>query len=59
MTIRIIDETPDVYLTQDQYNRFLAEYQQAYMFYAGTPPTLESYIRRRQSEKRAQLLAIV
>lgn len=52
MTIHIIDDSPDVYLTPDQYARYLAEYQQAFMFYSGVPPTFESWVRRRQPASR-------
>ena len=48
--IRIIKE-PDVHLTEDEYRRLLAEYRQNFSFYAGTPPTFESWVRQRQQRQ--------
>lgn len=49
MGIKIIEE-PDVYLTPDEIARFRDDYQRDFMFYAGTPPTFETYCRRRKAE---------
>ena len=51
MTIHIVDEKPDIYLTRDQYDRLLAEYNQAFMFYSGTPPSFESWVRSKQQQR--------
>lgn len=51
MAIRIINKEPDVYVSEDEYRRFLAEYQQAYMMYSGTPPSLETFIRQRKRKR--------
>jgi hypothetical protein len=50
MAIRIVDENPgsDVYLTANEHARLLGEYEKAFMFYAGVPPTFESWVRERQ-----------
>lgn len=48
MAIKIIDEGPDIHLTASEHARLLDEYQKAFMFYAGTPPTFESWVRGRQ-----------
>lgn len=50
MTIKVIDEKPDVHVTASQLRRYKDEYAKAYSHYAGTPPTLEEFIRRRQSD---------
>lgn len=47
MAIKIIKQ-PDVHVTESELERYQADYQRDFMFYAGTPPTLEEYIRRRQ-----------
>lgn len=51
MAIKIKPSGPDVVVTEGELARHTAEYQKAYMHYAGTPPTLEEYIRRRQREE--------
>lgn len=53
MTIHIIDESPDIYLTQSEYSRLIAEYQQTFMFYSGTPPTFESWVRQKRGDVKA------
>lgn len=53
MAIKVIEE-PDVHLTADELARFEADYQRDYMFYAGTPPTFESYCRRRMNPQPYQ-----
>lgn len=58
MTIHIIDESPDVYLTQSEYNRLLSEYQQAFMFYSGAPPTFESWVRQKKGDAAISLREI-
>lgn len=50
MTIKIRPE-PDVYVTASALAEYRREYQQAYKFYAGTPPTLNEYIAQRQRER--------
>lgn len=47
----IVDKKPDVHVTESELRRYRDEYQKAYMFYAGTPPTLEDFIRRRKNDK--------
>jgi hypothetical protein len=54
MAIRVIKEA-DVTVTESELQRYKDEYNQAYMFYAGTPPTLEEFIRRKQLEPVANL----
>jgi L-amino acid N-acyltransferase YncA len=48
MAIRIKDQKPDVVVTESELRRYRDEYQKAFMFYSGTPPTLEEFIRRQQ-----------
>ena len=50
MTIKIIKQ-PDVHVTESELARYQDEYQQAYMFFAGTPPTLEEFIRRTKTRR--------
>lgn len=47
MSIKVLDE-PNVTVTASELERYQADYQRDFMFYAGTPPTLAEYIRRRQ-----------
>ena len=49
MTIKIIDE-PDVTVTRAELALYKHEYENTYAFYAGVPPSLEEYIRRRQQK---------
>ena len=50
MTIKIIEQ-PDVHVTESELARYIDEYQQAYMFFAGTPPTIEEFIRRKKNKE--------
>lgn len=54
MGIFIINEEPDIYLTQSQYDRLMAEYRKAFMYFAGTPPSFEAWYRQRLSASEAQ-----
>ena len=47
MTIRIIEDGPEIAMTRSEHNRLMAEYAEAFMFYAGTPPTFEDWVRQR------------
>ena len=63
MTIHVI-KTPDVYISASGYKRLQAEYQQAFMVYAGTPPDFDEWaiarIRRwRDNNKFSQLEEIM
>jgi len=49
MAIKIIPEET-VEVSQGEYDRYLAEYSRAYRNYAGTPPSLEEFIRRKKRE---------
>lgn len=49
MAIKIIPDGPDISLTENEAAKLLAEYRQAFMFYAGTPPTFESWVRTRKA----------
>jgi hypothetical protein len=51
MAIKVLDE-PDVTVTATELARYRADYQQDFMFYSGTPPTLNEYIYRRQQRDR-------
>jgi hypothetical protein len=51
MAIKIIDEG-EVRVTADELTRYEEEYKKAYAYYAGIPPSLESFIRRRQKEEK-------
>jgi len=51
MSIRVVDNEPDVTVTSDELARYKEEYSRAYMFYCGAPPSLETFIR---NKKRAQ-----
>jgi len=44
MSIRIIDEKPDIYLTQSEHDRLMREWRQACMFMVN-PPNFEEYVR--------------
>ena len=47
MAIKVRDE-PDVFVTASELARYKSEYQKAFMFYAGTPPTLNQFIADQQ-----------
>lgn len=49
MPIKITDD-PDVSCTAADLARYKADYQQRYMMFSGTPPTLAEFIRREQSK---------
>lgn len=51
MPIKITDD-PDVSCTRTELARYTADYQQAYMMFAGTPPTLAEFIRRKQAKAK-------
>lgn len=53
MSIKIIDQG-DVHVTETELRRYRDEYRRAYSFYAGTPPTLEDFIRSRQMYERSR-----
>jgi len=50
MSIKIVKQ-PDVHVTESELRKYQDEYKNAYMFYAGTPPTLEEFIRRKKAAK--------
>jgi hypothetical protein len=50
MTIHIIDEQPDIYLTREQYHRLMQEYQKAFQFYSGIVPTFEDWVRHGKTQ---------
>lgn len=47
MSVKIIPD-PDVFLTESEYARLLDEYNRAFSFYAGTPPTFASWVAQRR-----------
>lgn len=51
MAIVIDAPEKDIHLSQDEYNRLLAEYQQSFMFYSGVPPTFESWVARKETQR--------
>lgn len=48
MSIKIIDDQPDIYLTQAEYDRLMYEYRHAFTHYAGPIPSFENWVRGRQ-----------
>lgn len=55
MAIKIIEEPGgDVYLTPSEYARLHAEYEKNFMFYAGTPPSFERWVKDRGHGYRRQ-----
>ena len=54
VSIKIIDE-PVLHLTADEYARYMDEYRKAFMFYAGTPPTFESWVVRQRASLKSRL----
>lgn len=52
MAIKIIDEKPDVYITTEEYNRYMQEYQQFTMLHS-LPPTFEDFVR---AKKRGEVV---
>lgn len=53
MAINVIPDA-DVTVTESELRRYREEYRQAYSMYCGTPPTLNEFIRRRQSEREKE-----
>lgn len=51
MSIKIIDEEPELRLTSGELARWRREYEQAMSMYAGPPITLEDFIRSRKNQK--------
>ena len=49
MSIKIIPDGPEITLTESEYARLQAEYNQAFMFYAGIPPTFEEWVRQHKT----------
>ena len=50
-----ITKTPDVHISASELRRLRAEYEQAFMFYAGTPPDFEEWaIARIQREREGR-----
>lgn len=46
MAIEIIEPVePTVKLTSEEYAKYHREYQDAFMFYSGMPPTFEQWVR--------------
>lgn len=45
--IKITDDTI-VEMTKDEYQRMMADYQKAYMFYDGPPPSFERFVLARR-----------
>ena len=46
----IIKPEPDVYVTESELAKYREQYQQDYMTYCGTPPTLNEYIARKKKQ---------
>lgn len=54
MAIKIIeDEQPDIYLTREERNQLMGEYQRAYQHFCGTPPTFETFVKQRKKNDEA------
>jgi hypothetical protein len=52
MSIEIIKQPP-LRLTQSEFNRLMAEYRQAFLFYSGPPPAFEDWARGKVSGNAA------
>lgn len=55
MAIKIV-EGPTIELTAEEYNRYSAEYEKAFMFYSGVPPTFEEWVRQKKSVNESKQL---
>jgi hypothetical protein len=53
MAIHIVHE-PDVQVTESELARYKEEYRKFCSYYAGTPPTLEEFIRQSQEQCSTQ-----
>lgn len=59
MAINIVKKQPDVNVTSCELAKYKIEYERDHMFYSGTPPTLEEYIRnKQQSPQHCELIAV-
>lgn len=56
MTIRIVEDGPDITLTRSQHNRLRQEYEKAFQMFIGHLPTFEEYVRSRLNEQKTHLL---
>jgi hypothetical protein len=54
MSIKIVDEKPDVYLTQAERDRLMHLYSKAYTHYAGPPVSFEEFVRQTLERERAR-----
>lgn len=45
MSIKIIDDGPEIVLTQSEHERLLSEYQKAMQYYAGPYISFETWVR--------------
>jgi len=50
VSIKIIDEGPELVLTQAEYDRLFCEYQRSMMHYAGPYIGFETWVRQRQGQ---------
>ena len=49
-----VTKTPDVYISASELRRLWDEYQQVFMFYAGTRPDFEEWAIARIQRKRGE-----
>jgi len=55
MTIKIAQE-PDIVLTTEEYEKYAEEYRIAFMNYAGTPPSFETWVRSKKTMNEGRQL---
>lgn len=56
MTIKIIPDGGEITLTESEYARLQQEYNQAFMFFAGTVPTFEEWVRQKRASVAENVL---
>jgi len=56
MSIKIVEDGPEVVLTRSEHTRLQHEYQKAFMMYSGPVPTFEEFVRQRLTENKIQIL---
>jgi len=50
MAIKVIGDEIDIHVTAEELARYQHEFEQAYMMYVGTPPTLEQFIKMKRKQ---------
>lgn len=53
MSIKIVEDGPEIILSKSEYERLLQEFTKSMMYYAGPLISFETWLRRRNMERAA------